>query len=182
MEQHLEQRYAIKFCVRLNKTATETLGMLQEAFNEEFMSRAMIFMWHKRFKDGRGNIEDDDRSGRTSSIRTDQNVERVRELLNNDRRLSTRLIAVELGLSQSTVWRIVTENLMMRKVCAKSFVGGSEKRRMTVCQEMLQRLNVYPNLLEKVVTTGSTSTILSSRSIKAQNGTVLLLRSPRKLA
>ncbi|KFM65576.1 hypothetical protein X975_25174, partial [Stegodyphus mimosarum] len=66
MEQHLEQCYAIKFCVRLNKTTMETLGIFQEAFKEEAMSYAMIFMWHKRFKDGCGNVEDDDRSGRPS--------------------------------------------------------------------------------------------------------------------
>ncbi|XP_035217258.1 protein GVQW3-like [Stegodyphus dumicola] len=119
MGQDLEQRYAIKFCVRLNKTATETLGMIQEDFKEEGMSRAMVFLWHKRFKGGCGNVEDNECSGRPSSSRTDQNVERVRKLLNNDRRLSDRLIADELALSQSTVWRIVMENLMMRKVCAK---------------------------------------------------------------
>ncbi|XP_011866780.1 PREDICTED: uncharacterized protein LOC105561422 [Vollenhovia emeryi] len=31
MERSLEQRYAIKFCVRLGKNATETFQMLQEA-------------------------------------------------------------------------------------------------------------------------------------------------------
>ncbi|XP_035233120.1 protein GVQW3-like [Stegodyphus dumicola] len=107
MEQHFEQRYAIKFCVRLTKTATETLGMIQEPLRKK--PCPMVFMWHKRFKDGRENVEDDDRSGRPSLSRTDQNGERVRELLNNDCRLSTRLIADEPGLSQSTVWRIVTE-------------------------------------------------------------------------
>ncbi|KFM73985.1 hypothetical protein X975_07966, partial [Stegodyphus mimosarum] len=126
MEQYLEQRYAIKFCVRLNETTTETLGMIQEAFKEEAMFCAMVFMWHKRFKDGRGNVEDDC-SGRPSSSRTDQNVERVRELLNNNCRLSTRSIADELGLSQTMVGWIVAENLMMQKVRAKSFVGGSEE-------------------------------------------------------
>ena len=44
---------------------------------------------------------------------------KVRELLNNDRRLSVRLIAEELGLGQTTVFKLVTEDLMMRNVCAK---------------------------------------------------------------
>ncbi|XP_035206805.1 uncharacterized protein LOC118181720 [Stegodyphus dumicola] len=59
-------------------------------------------------------------------------------------------------LSQSTVWRIVTENLTMRKVCAKLMPNvlsvDQKKWRMTVCQEMLQRLNADPNFLEKVAT------------------------------
>jgi len=34
MELSLEQRYVIKFCVRLDKIATDTYQMLQEAFKE----------------------------------------------------------------------------------------------------------------------------------------------------
>lgn len=156
METNIEQRYAIKFCVRLNKTATDTLTMIQEAFKEDAMSRAMVFVWHKRFKDGRQHVEDDDRSGRPSTSRTDDNVTRVRDLLNTDRRLSTRLVADELGLSQSTVWRIVTDDLQMRKVCAKlvpKILSPEQKeRRLTDCQDMLDRLVADPNFLDKTVT------------------------------
>ncbi|XP_035229293.1 protein GVQW3-like [Stegodyphus dumicola] len=108
-------------------------GVIQEASKKEARSCAMVFMWHRRFKDGGENVEDDDHSGKPSSSRTDQNVERVRELLNNDRRPSTRLIADELDSVRvrNTVWKIMTENLNYAKsVCqtgAKSFVGGSEE-------------------------------------------------------
>ncbi|XP_035217571.1 protein GVQW3-like [Stegodyphus dumicola] len=97
MEQYLEQRYAIKFCVRLNKTTTHTLGIIQEAFKEEAMSRAMVFTWQKRFKGCRGNVEDDDRSGRPSSNRTNQNVKRVRELLN---KVCAKLVPKVLSVDQ----------------------------------------------------------------------------------
>ena len=116
MQRHLDQRYSMKFCAKLNKTATQTFGMIQETYKEEAMSRAMVFMWHKRFKEGRKDFEDDDRAGRPSTSRTDENVVKVRELLNNDRRLSVRLIAEELGLGQTTVFKLVTEDLMMRNV------------------------------------------------------------------
>ena len=133
MEQHLEQCYAIKFCVRLNKTATETLGMIQEAYKEEAMTHAMVFMWNERFQDGPGNVKGDNHSGKPSLSQMDQNVERVHELLNNDHRLSIRLISDELRLSQSTLWRILTENLMMRKVCAKSLSVDQKEQHKTVC-------------------------------------------------
>ena len=48
-----EERYAIKFCFKLGKTATETYGMLQTAFWASCMNRAWVFEWHKRFKEGR---------------------------------------------------------------------------------------------------------------------------------
>ena len=39
-EDTLEERYAIKFCFRLGKNATETYGMLQTAFGASCMNRA----------------------------------------------------------------------------------------------------------------------------------------------
>ena len=49
----LEERYAIKFCFKLGKNATETYGMLQFAFRPSCMNRASVFQWHRRFKEGR---------------------------------------------------------------------------------------------------------------------------------
>jgi hypothetical protein len=43
----MEQRAAIKFCVKLKKTATEMFEMLQIACGEECLSRTSVFEWHK---------------------------------------------------------------------------------------------------------------------------------------
>jgi hypothetical protein len=47
----IEHCVCIKFCVKLGKSATETLEMLHEAFGEHALSRAAFFEWHSRFKD-----------------------------------------------------------------------------------------------------------------------------------
>ena len=61
-EETLEERYAIKFCFKLGKNAaTETYGMLQTAFGASCMNRAWGFEWHKRFKEGRESVRDDER-------------------------------------------------------------------------------------------------------------------------
>ena len=52
-EDTLEERYAIKFCFKLGKTATETYGMLQTAYGPSCMNRSSVFQWQKRFKEGR---------------------------------------------------------------------------------------------------------------------------------
>ena len=49
-EDTLEEWYAIKFCFKLGKNATETYGMLQTAFQTSCMNRASVFEWHERFK------------------------------------------------------------------------------------------------------------------------------------
>ena len=66
----LEERYAIKFCFKLGKNATETYGMLQTAFGASCMNRASVFQWHKRFKDAMESVRDDERCGRSNEIRT----------------------------------------------------------------------------------------------------------------
>ena len=48
-------------------------------------------------------VEDDYRSGRPSTSRTDENVERVRQKVRSDRRLTVRMIADELGMNSERV-------------------------------------------------------------------------------
>ena len=85
----------------------------------------MVFKWHKAFKKGRENVEDDSRSGRLISSTNDQNVEVVRAVMAKDRRLNVRMIAEEMGLNKNAVHRILTEHLHMRKKLCKI---GAEKR------------------------------------------------------
>ena len=78
-EETLEEWYAIKLCFKLRKNATETYGMLQTAFGPSCMNRASVFEWHKRFKEGRESVRDDERCGRSKKVRTpDLIVQRVR--------------------------------------------------------------------------------------------------------
>ena len=66
-EDTLEERYAIKFCFKLGKNdAAETYGMLHTAFGQSCVNRASVFEWHKRFKEGRKSVRDDERCGRKS--------------------------------------------------------------------------------------------------------------------
>ena len=74
-----EERYVIKFCFKLGKNATETYGMLQTAFGASCMNRASVFEWHKRFKEGRESVRDDERCGRSKEVNTPELIgQRVR--------------------------------------------------------------------------------------------------------
>ena len=75
----LEERYAIKFCFKLAKNAIETYGMLQTAFGASCMNRAWVFEWHKRFKEGRKSLRDDERCGKSKEVNTPETIgQRVR--------------------------------------------------------------------------------------------------------
>jgi len=84
MQENIEQRYAIKVCVKLNKSATETFASLTEAYGDATPSRTIVFKWQKAFKEGRENVENDPRSGRPISSTNDQNVEVVRAVMAKD--------------------------------------------------------------------------------------------------
>ena len=78
-EDTLEERYAIKFCFKLGKNATETYGMLQTAFRASCMNRASVFEWHKRFKESRESVRDDEKCGRSKEVNTPELIgQRVR--------------------------------------------------------------------------------------------------------
>ena len=66
----LEERYAITFCFKLRKNATETYGMLQTSFGASCMNRASVFEWHKRFKEGRESLSDYERCVRSKEVNT----------------------------------------------------------------------------------------------------------------
>lgn len=156
MQRLIEQRYSIKFCVKLGKSATETNDMIKLAYKDEAMSRTRVFEWYSQFKNGREEVEDEQRAGRPSTSKTEDNVTKIRDLLNTDRHLSVRLIAQELDLPKTIVHEVVTEILGMRKVCAKLvpkiLTGDNKQRRVIACQEMIARLYEDPNFLDRVVT------------------------------
>ena len=94
----VERRINLKLFVRLGKTPSEALKLLQEVYGDDTLSRACFFEWHRRFKEGREEVEDDHRSRRPSTSRTDKNVERARQKVWSDRRLTVRMIADKLGM------------------------------------------------------------------------------------
>ena len=126
------------------------------------MSRTCLFERHRRFKEGREEVEDDHRSGRPSTSRTNENVERVRQKVWSHRRLTVRMIPDELNMNSERVWRIITEDLGMSKICAKIvprlLKEGQKEQRVQECQDILEQLDTEPDLL-KIVVTGDESWI-----------------------
>ncbi len=75
-ENTLKERYAIRFCFKLGKNATE---MLQTAFRLSCTNRVSVFEWHKRFKEGRGSVRADEGFGRSKEVNTPELIgQRVR--------------------------------------------------------------------------------------------------------
>jgi hypothetical protein len=78
MQRSLEQRYTIKFCVKLRKSCSETLQLLRTAYGDAVLSSSQVLRWHKAFKDRREGGEDEQRAGCPSTSRTENNVASVK--------------------------------------------------------------------------------------------------------
>ena len=116
MSDFIEQRSAIKFCLRNEISAAKTLRMLQKAFGESTMSQKNVYKWYKDFKEGRERVDDLERSGRPSTSTDELHVNKVKDLVLQNRRLTVRDLTDIVGISEGSVKTILKDNLGLRKV------------------------------------------------------------------
>ena len=152
----MEQRAAIKFCFKLNKTATETWEMLQIAYGSECLSRTTVFEWYKRFKSGRESLDDDLRTGRPSTSSTEENVERVQAAVVSNPKVSIETLAEQLHISEGSVHKILTDDLGKRKICARfvphSLTPDQKQRRVQASRNLIEAADNDRNFLNKIIT------------------------------
>ena len=106
-EDTLEERYTIKFCFKLGKNATERYEMFQTAFGASCMNRASVFGWHKRLKEGRESVKDDERCGRSKEVRTPELIGQIKNFMDKDRCVSIETISAQFDVSMGTVQTII---------------------------------------------------------------------------
>ena len=174
------QRCAIKFCIKLGKSATVTYEKLQKGYGEHSLSRAQVRFRRQRTSGRRTSCR------KTLTSKTDDNVERVRSLVRSDRRLTLRMISSELNLNRFTVHQILTQDLDMRKLCTRWFQRTSRLSRRPIGRMcvliFLTALRGSKNssvALSQVLNHGFWSTTPRQNS-KVGSGTLQTLPIPRK--
>jgi len=116
--------------------------MLRHAYGNEAMCRATCFEWHVCFKRCRTSLEDDERSGRLSTSSTPTNVETIRWLVHEDRRITIKKIAAIVNVSYGTVQTIFTRDMNMHRIAAKFMprllTPEQKGHRVEICEELRQ--------------------------------------------
>ena len=64
--------------------------MLQTTFGPSCMNQASVFEWHKRFKEGKESVRDDERCERSKEVRTPELIDQIKNFMDKDCRVSTR--------------------------------------------------------------------------------------------
>jgi hypothetical protein len=149
-------RVSIKFCFKPCLSATETLVLVQKTYGNEVLNWSNVLRWYSRFGDGRELVEDDERGGRPKSTRTEVNIAVVvADLVKNDRRIASRIIAESLNISKDVVLRILKEDLRKRKLCAgfvpRSLTHEQREDRVTSCQDIIAMTAAANNFFNKVL-------------------------------
>ena len=81
--------------------------MLKTAFGEQAIGRSQTFQWFSWFKAGRTSIDDDECCGRTVSSSTPEMIERVRQIICEDRRRTIDEVSMLVGISHGTCHKIL---------------------------------------------------------------------------
>ena len=92
--------------------------MLVQVYRDNAMKKTAFYKWMKRFSEGRESVTDKERSRWPATSRTEENIEKFRQIMSENRRLTIRSIAEQMNIDREAVRKILTENLDMRKVCA----------------------------------------------------------------
>ena len=99
----------------------------------------------------------------------------IRDLLETNRKHSTRAIATEINLPKSNAWCIITEKLLMRKVCSTwvphSMIHINKQSRVECCQRIVALVDSYDmnDLAKFWATEDETWVLFQSSGTKEEN-------------
>ena len=185
-EDTLEEWYAIKLCFKLGKNATETYGMLQTAFRASCMNQASVFEWHKRFKEGRESVRDDERCGRSKEVRTPELIGQIKNFMDKDYRVSIETISAQFDVSVGMYSQLFARNWRCRRFVQGLSQGCSEKIRkkdvvMTAGRWSSWSIQIPQFLMLWWPAMKARSTDMTQRPRdRVPSGSMLALRDPRR--
>ncbi|GBN14216.1 hypothetical protein AVEN_265388-1 [Araneus ventricosus] len=113
------QRAVIQFLRAEGEHASQIYRRMKEVYGKQCLARCSIFRCCQRYEAGRVNIKDLPHTGQAHNVTNSTTISVVYELIRQNRRITTREIAVELSINKGTVHHIIHKRLGYGKVCAQ---------------------------------------------------------------
>ncbi|XP_018338920.1 PREDICTED: putative uncharacterized protein FLJ37770 [Trachymyrmex septentrionalis] len=117
--------------------------MLQKCFGESTLSRTQVFEWHKAFSEGREVVENLSHASRPSTSVNDDNMEKVKEIVLENRRVGIREIAEALNISYGSTQHILVNVLGMKRIAARLVPKDLNKSHRSATRPFNQRLAIW---------------------------------------
>ena len=114
-----EQLSVIKFLVAEGCKAVEIHSRMSTVYGATCFSRKNVYKWAKLFEERRRSVEDEDRAGRPTKVRSREVIKSVNNLIQSNRRMTLEDIARTFSLSVGTAHKIVHDDLGYSKVSCR---------------------------------------------------------------
>lgn len=125
------------------KSAKEIHHALQEVCGGTALAYNSVYRWIASFASGRVSIKDEHRSGAPVSATDAYHVQKVKEIIDSDRRMTCEDIAAEVDISVHSVHTILRQRLGMRKISARwvphNLSEEQKHNRVQISKQLLQR-------------------------------------------
>ena len=126
---------------------------MQKAYGNEAQNRSNVFKCYSQFRDERELVENDEKGGRPKSNGTEVNIAGVADLVKNDRRIASGMLAESMNTpscsSSDSDWGT-------RKLCTRFVPHSStpEQRedRVTSCQDIIAMAYADESFFNKLIT------------------------------
>ena len=115
----IEYRAVIKYLFLKGNTPAQIKDELNSVYGDFAPLFTTVKFWAAELKRGRKSLGDDERSGRSKTTTTDENIAKVHQMVLDGRRIKMREIAEVTNMSKERVRHILNQHLGMRKLSAR---------------------------------------------------------------
>jgi hypothetical protein len=113
--------------------------MMIKAYGELVM---LLYFGDIVFLSGSESFDDEQRCGRPSTTKTNENIARITAVLNKHRNAGCRLVEELISIPKTIVQRIIRDDLKKRKLCARfvsyALTMKQRQRRVSSTEDLLQ--------------------------------------------
>ena len=152
-----EQRSVIRFLWSEGVSGAEIHRRLSAQYGNSVLLQRRVYEWIEKFKNGRTNVTHEEEAGRPSTATTDDNNERVRDMVLLNRRLTVNEVANHLHISHGSAYDIIHNRIVFHKVCVrwvpKQLTMLHKQTRLDICQQNLDRCDKEGDaFLDRIIT------------------------------
>ena len=137
-------RFYIKTRTLLGIRATDIHQELTTVYGAQALCYSTVQKWSKFFREGNMQIEDEPRSGRPVTKATQENIDLVRRLIEEDPHSTYDDIEEQTELSSGTISRIIHDHLKLKKISSRwvphDLTAEQKQLRVEFCRKNLRKL------------------------------------------
>lgn len=173
-------RAMIYYDFRRGLSQQQCIDQLTLTFGDEAPSKTTVYHWFSEFNRGRCSLGDEVKDGRPKSIVVPENIDAVCEAIKQDRHVTYREIEASLGISMTSINKILHEHLSVKKLCSRwiphNLTIVQKQDRVDWCQKILEKYNHGLSKAVYNIYTGDESWIYAYEPESKQQSTVWIFQ------